>query len=295
MVYKIAEKPKSTVTYKEGMHLIANSLSKEEETNLTQLKLSISHGIGAISALLVQVKSDPKDRPFIDALLSASNGESDWVQITHEQIGRRIRNFKASNMKEKSLATASQRAFKRLWKWQEQSAVNLFDVQTGGVEFVMQDGCKKKVMHANKYRLNILKVAALLLEEAYNSGLLTMHGTNALHFLAPKYAPKLCDIPLKVTKFKHASQEPEKIVDRKIRAFLTFFGNLEYGMQKPYKEYIKSSIDWIVEGKNKIICANGQIEIDDPEFLKPQWFDPNADYYGSSEIHEEKLGSGDEN
>lgn len=117
-------------------------------------------------------------RNFIDALIGASNGQTDWFECSDKALAVRLIGDAADGKTPNALKKKIQRLRKKLIVWQQEHQYVLVETDIGYAEsmrdeageiITYSDGSRELEYHPTRYRLPILPHAKRVLLEAFSN------------------------------------------------------------------------------------------------------------------------------
>ncbi|MBO0722326.1 MAG: hypothetical protein J2P41_15980, partial [Blastocatellia bacterium] len=118
--------------------------------------------IDTINFALITWGVPEKFRSYIDALIGASRGSTDWFEAADIEIGQRARPVSTTGLKEKSIERWTMRQRDEFAEWQQAYGVTLIETMPGG----MKGGIKYKT----RYKLeNLFEIALEIAHRARSS------------------------------------------------------------------------------------------------------------------------------
>jgi hypothetical protein len=108
-----------------------NGINQISTTSQKQLKRNLSDYTDILTLLLAEVEMPAKARPFVDAVLGASEAREGWFELNDFEMGKRFPTRKQYCGTD-SIKKRSQRYRKPLEIWQIESGIELIEIQHGG-------------------------------------------------------------------------------------------------------------------------------------------------------------------
>lgn len=105
----------------------------------------IARATDAINFVLVAAGTPDTHRAYLDALIGASLGATDWFEAADIEVGQRARQVSTIGLKDKTIEKWVQREREEFSEWQTAREITLIEAMPGG----KQDG----INHKSKYRL----------------------------------------------------------------------------------------------------------------------------------------------
>jgi hypothetical protein len=95
------------------------------------LQRDLSNHTDVLNFILAEVGMPAEYRPFLDAVLGASEARRGWIELSDYHLGQRL-SARAENAKKASIEKRAQRGRSQLVKWQIEAGIELLIIEIGG-------------------------------------------------------------------------------------------------------------------------------------------------------------------
>lgn len=279
---------------KTALRELARLRSEQPEQELTSELFS--YATDAANLLLARSGFPSEHRAFVDALIGASAGVTEWFEVSDYDLGKRMLGGTQARERSRGAITKRvQRSRGAVTEWQGESGYLIVECMPGGRD-------SEGHLHRSKYRLNLLTAAVASVEQA---------GTETFSERALKEATKeqlgtMQESATKVSKrerFNRPRTDPQAVAARNIATAHTLLekaaqlmvlcGDSPAVKFRPIVELIERVSEAPPHVDKSVHTLSSVVSMDSPQDVEPQHLGPETAEPQDLGTQGEGLGSDD--